>query len=71
MKKSHTTAQDVMTSIPWYCVTHVAKSGVTKFVKLWILQFKSDVWKHFGFHVSKNATGEKVTNTQKTGCRHC
>lgn len=33
--------------------------------------FKSDVWKHFGFAVSKNAKGEKVVDRQWTMCKHC
>ncbi|KTF79181.1 hypothetical protein cypCar_00043370 [Cyprinus carpio] len=33
--------------------------------------FKSDLWKHFGFAVSKNAKGEKVVDRQWTMCKHC
>lgn len=33
--------------------------------------FKSDVWKHFSFAVSRNERGEKVTDKHKTICRHC
>lgn len=30
--------------------------------------FKSDAWRHFGFAVSRNDKGEKVTGRQKTMC---
>lgn len=33
--------------------------------------FKSDVWKHFGFALSKNAKGEKGVDRQWTMCKHC
>lgn len=32
--------------------------------------FKSDVWKHSGFAVSRNENGEKVIDPQETICRH-
>ncbi|MED6237547.1 hypothetical protein ATANTOWER_027389 [Ataeniobius toweri] len=33
--------------------------------------FKSEVWTHFGFVVSRNEKGEKVTDKQQTMCKHC
>nr|XP_055035499.1 E3 SUMO-protein ligase ZBED1-like [Misgurnus anguillicaudatus] len=33
--------------------------------------FKSNVWKHFGFLVTRNEKGEKVTDRENTTCRHC
>ena len=33
--------------------------------------FKSEVWHHFGFPVSRNKNGERVTDKSKTICKYC
>ena len=33
--------------------------------------FKSPVWRHFGFPIYTNTTGEKRTDKTKTACKYC
>lgn len=66
---------DLVVEPKWQPLQVAREHRVREFVRFQMLQqvFKSDLWRHFGFCVSRHEKGEKSDrqDKKKTICRHC